>query len=501
MSVFINQERVMDTRIESRAANRAADAPKQDLRAWLAQMEAAGEVMHISGAEREREIGGIVDIYQRKIGNPAVLFDAIPGYPKGHRILANILTSNRRINLTMGNPADGTAIELVRHWRRYMKEAVAIAPVTVESGALLENIKTGDAIDLFTIPVPRWHEHDGGYYIGTGDMVVMRDPDSGWINYGAYRVQAHDKKLATVMCSKGKHGDMIQKKYHERGEPCPVAVVCGMHPALFMIAGLEIPHGKNEYDAAGGLIGEPVQVIAGPQTGLPIPAHAEIAFEGFIHPDDRIDEGPLGEWTGYYAGGLKKEPAIRVATMMYRDDPILLGAIPGIPPDDDSFYRGSYRSGAVWNQLEAAGVPEVKGVWSHAAGGSRLWLTVAIKQQYAGHAKQAGLIASQCHAGAYVNRFVVVVDDDIDPADIDKVIWAMCTRFDPREGLEILRGCWSSALDPMAYSPQDPRNARVVIDACRPFGRRATFPREVRASAEVEELVRSKFGAFLPKGS
>jgi 4-hydroxy-3-polyprenylbenzoate decarboxylase len=489
----------MNTNVDPRAASRASNAPKQDLRSWLTEMEAAGEVTHISGAEREREIGGIVDIYQRKIGNPLVLFDDIPGYPRGYRILANLLTSIRRINMTMGNPPESSEVELVRHWRRYMKEAKTIPPVEVASGALLENVKTGDDIDLFKIPVPRWHEHDGGYYIGTGDMVVMRDPDTGWINYGAYRVQAHGKRLATVMCSKGKHGDMIQKKYHERGQPCPVAVVCGMHPALFMIAGLEIPHGKNEYDAAGGLLGEAVQVIKGPATGLPIPAHAEIAFEGFIHPNDRIDEGPLGEWTGYYAGGLKKEPAIRVETMMYRDDPILLGAIPGIPPDDDSFYRGSYRSGAVWNQIEAAGVPEVKGVWSHAAGGSRLWLTVAIKQLYAGHSKQAGLIASQCHAGAYVNRFVVVVDDDIDPANMDKVIWAMCTRCDPREGMEILRGCWSSALDPMAYGTNDPRNARVVIDACKPFGRRDTFPIEVRASQEVEDLVRKKFGAFLPK--
>jgi 4-hydroxy-3-polyprenylbenzoate decarboxylase len=139
-------------------------------------------------------------------------------------------------------------------------------------------------------------------------------------------------------------------------------------------------------------------------------------------------------------------------------------------------------------------------VWSHAAGGSRLWLTVSIKQMYAGHAKQAGLIASQCHAGAYVNRFVVVVDDDIDPADMDKVIWAMCTRCDPREGMEILRGCWSSALDPMAYSEKDPRNARVVIDACKPFHRRDTFPIVVRPTDEVEKLVREKFGMHLPKG-
>ena len=205
-------------------------------------------------------------------------------------------------------------------------------------------------------------------------MVIMKHPDTGWINYGAYRVQVHDRALATVMCSKGKHGNLILRRYKELGQRCPVAVVVGMHPALFMVAGLEIPYGKNEYDAAGGLLGEPVEVIAGPVTGLPIPANAEIAFEGFISPDDLIDEGPLGEWTGYYAGGLKKEPAIRVEGMMHRDDPILLGAMPGIPPDDDSFYRCTYRSGAVWNQLEAAGVPEVKGVWAHEAGGSRLWL-------------------------------------------------------------------------------------------------------------------------------
>jgi len=313
-------------------------------------------------------------------------------------------------------------------------------------------------------------------------------------------VQSHGPGVATVMCSKGKHGDLIKRRYHERGEPCPIAVVVGMHPALFMVAGLEIPYGKNEYDVAGGLIGEPVEVIAGPRTGLPIPAQAEIAFEGFVHPNDLIEEGPLGEWTGYYAGGKKKEPAIRIETFMHRNDPILLGAIPAVPPDDDSFYRGTYRSGAVWNQLEAAGVPEVKGVWAHAAGGSRLWLTVAIKQQYAGHAKQAGLIASQCHAGAYANRVVVVVDDDIDPADMDQVVWAMCTRFDPREGIEILRGCWSTVLDPMAYGSDDPRNARVVIDACKPWSRRGTFPLVARSSKELDAHIRAKWAHVLPRG-
>jgi UbiD family decarboxylase len=478
-----------------------SNAPKQDLRTWLGQMEAAGELQLVKGANREEEIGGIVDFYHRQTGNRAVLFDDIPGYPNGYRVVANILTSLRRIKLTLGLPPDCSDMELVAYWRRFMKDARTIPPVTVPTGLVLENASSGADVNLLKIPAPKWHEHDGGNYIGTGCMVIMRHPDTGWINYGAYRVQVHDRKVASVMCSKGKHGNIILRRYRELNQRCPVAVVVGMHPALFMVAGLEIPYGKNEYDAAGALLGEPVETVAGPVTGLPIPANAEIAFEGYITPDDLIDEGPLGEWTGYYAGGVKQEPAIRVESLMHRDDPVLLGAIPGIPPDDDSFYRCTYRSGAVWNQLEAAGVPEVKGVWAHEAGGSRLWLTVAIKQMYGGHSKQAGLIASQCHAGAYANRFVVVVDDDIDPADMNKVIWAMCTRFEPREGLEILRGCWSTALDPMSYSPSDPRNARVVIDACKPWSRRDTFPLEVRNSKELDDRIRAKFPHVLPRGT
>jgi len=470
-----------------------------DLRSWLAEMERAGEVQAVSGADRLEEIGGIVDIYQRKMGNQALLFDAVPGFPKGHRIIANVLTSVRRIALTLGLPIETSEVELVRFWRDYFRAQKSIPPRPVNTGPLLENVATGDAIDIQKIPTPKWHEQDGGPYIGTGCMVVMKDPDTGWINYGAYRVQAHGPALASVMTSKGKHGNLIMRRYHERGEPCPIAVVAGMHPALFMVAGLEIPYGKNEYDAAGGLLGEPVEIIHGPKTGLPIPANAEIAFEGFVAPGDTVSEGPLGEWTGYYAGGTKQEPAIRIATFMHRDNPILLGAVPAVPPNDDTFYRGTYRCGAVWHQLEAAGVPEVKGVWAHEAGGGRFWLTVAIKQMYGGHAKQAGLIASQCHAGAYANRWVVVVDDDIDPADMNAVIWAMCTRMEPREGIEILRGCWSTVLDPMVYAADDPRNARIVVDACKPFRRRDDFPAVARSSKELDERIRAKWAHVLPK--
>lgn len=473
----------------------------KDLRDWIEDIEAAGQLQRVSGADHEEEIGGIVDIFQRQMGNPAVLFDDIPNYPKGYRVLSNLLTSVPRINIALGLKPEASEMDLIRFWRDYMKVAPMVEPTEVNGGPVADNVFDGKDVDITTIPTPKWHELDGGYYIGTGCMVVMKDPDSGWINYGAYRVQAHGPGVASVMTSKGKHGNLIMRKYHERGDPCPIAVVVGMHPALFMVAGLEIPYGKNEYDAAGGMLDESVEVIKMPKTGLPIPANAEIAFEGFVYPDDFVDEGPLGEWTGYYAGGKNPEPAIRIETMMHRDEPILLGAIPAVPPNDDTFFRGTFRCGAVWNQLEAAGVPEVKGVWAHEAGGSRMWLTISIKQMYGGHSKQAGLIASQCHAGAYANRWVVVVDDDINPANMNDVIWAMCTRVDPREGIEVLRGCWSTHLDPMCYDGEnDRRNARVVVDACKPWTRYETFPTVARASRELDERICAKWSDILPRG-
>jgi len=416
-------------------------------------------------------------------------------------VIANILTSTPRINVALGLPAKSSDMALIQWWRKYMREAPTLPPKAVNGGPLLDNVLEGKAVDLERIPTPVWHEHDGGPYIGTACMVVMKDPDSGWLNYGCYRIQTQGKDVATVMMSPGKHGRIIMGKYHDRGQPCPVAVISGMHPALFMLAGLEIPYGKSEMEAAGGILGEPIEVISMPKTGLPVPANSEIAFEGFIHPGDNIQEGPLGEWTGYYAGGSRPEPAIRIATMMYRNDPILMGAIPAVPPNDNTYYLGAYRCGAVWSQLEAAGIPEVKGVWAHEAGGSRFMLTIAIKQLYGGHAKQAGMVASHCHAGAYCNRWTIVVDDDIDPTNFNDVIWAMCTRCDPREQVDIIHGGWSSALDPMCYDGDtDRRNSRVVIDACIPFNRRKTFPVVARSSKALDARIKAKWAKHLPEG-
>ena len=241
----------------------------QDLRYWMEAVDAEGALKRIDGAEPTEEIGGILDLYQRRMGNEAVLFDEVPGFPKGHRVLANVLTSVQRINIALGLPAEGSERELVLWWRDYMKNAPRHEPEVVTTGALQENIIEGDAVDITTIPTPTWHEHDGGPFIGTGCMVVMKDPDTGWVNYGAYRVQTHGPRMASVMMSPGRHGRLIMDKYHARGEPCPVAVVAGLRAARDDPA-LPLPQGGGDGPEhpprgrdRGGALSRPLQHAPG----------------------------------------------------------------------------------------------------------------------------------------------------------------------------------------------------------------------------------------------
>ena len=139
--------------------------------------------------------------------------------------------------------------------------------------------------------------------------------------------------------------------------------------------------------------------------------------------------------------------------------------------------------------------------WTHEAGGSRFMLVISINTLYGGHSKQAAMVAAHCHAGAYNNRWTIVVDDDIDPTNFSDVVWAMCTRCDPRDQVDIIHGGWSSALDPMCYDTEtDRRNSRVIIDACIPFRRKKTFPVIARSSKALDDRIREKWAKDLPKG-
>ena len=471
-----------------------------DLRTWLDGIEKLGELKRLKGAHWDREIGTISSLYERQVGSSALLFEEIPGFAAQDRVLTNTLISNRRIAYTLGADPESSGMDLVGHWRTLMRDVGATPVEVVDDGPVNENVAEGDDVDLLRFPTPRFHEHDGGRYIGTGCVVIMRDHASDWVNIGTYRLMLHDDKHVGLYISPGKHGRLIRERYWDKGEPCPVAVSLGQDPLLTALGGIEVPYGTSEYEVAGWLRGRPTPVIMSDLTKLPIPATGEIVIEGFLYPDDERDEGPFGEWTGYYAGGRKPAPVIKVERVRHRKDPIMLGVLTGRPPTDDTYYRGVLRSAMILDQLQAAGIPGVTGVWVHEASGGRLWVNISVTQMYPGHAKQVGMVASQCHAGAYANRFVVVVDDDIDVSKNDDVIWALCTRCDVAGGITTLNGAWSTPLDPMSYPREKPMfNSRLVIDACKPWQRRETFPRTVEPSPEYAAEVIARWKDVLPE--
>jgi UbiD family decarboxylase len=451
-----------------------------DLRVWLDQVDQSGQLRAVTGASAEQEIGEAADLLQHTENAPAVVFSDVPGYQPGMRVLVNGLGSIDRMALALGAPMGLTKLELSQFWRERIVSRAPVPSVQVDTGPVMENVLTGEDVDVTIFPAPLWHPGDGGRYLGTGSFDVTRDPDDGWVNVGTYRVMVHDARRLGYYISPGKHGRIHRQKYFDRGERCPVAMVFGSHPLLFLAASNEIPLGVTEYDWAGGILGEPVDVIRGPVTGLPIPASAEIAVEGYASSEQMLPEGPFGEWTGYYASGERREPVLHVQAVYYRDDPIILGCPPGRPPDELSRYRAPLRSALLWEELAKAGVPDVVAAWQHEAGGSRMFTVVSVRQRYPGHARQVLHVASQCHTGAYAGKYVVVVDEDIDPSDLEEVIWAVCTRSDPATSIDFIRRAWSTPLDPRLTPEQravgDFTNSRALIDATRPWEWRESFP-------------------------
>ncbi|HEY1541014.1 MAG TPA: UbiD family decarboxylase [Xanthobacteraceae bacterium] len=473
--------------------------PYKDLREFITQVEALGALRRISGADPRFELGGITEVAAGQPDCPALLFDDIKGFASGFRVFTNATVSPQRAALALGIDPMLRPLDALKAWMGKRQQLKMIAPATVKDAVVLETSARGADVDLSKFPAPYWHKQDGGPYIGSGSLVIMRDPDSGWINASIYRVQVHGRNKVTVQFDHpGRHGAIIAKKYWDAGKACPLAIINGEDPALF-IAGFEyLPEGTSEYDFAGAVKGVPIDVCPGPVTGLPVPALAEIILEGELLPPSRetLPEGPFGEFTGYYAADARPCPVMVVAAVHHRADPILLGSPPMKPP---RFHFGlPFRAASIWSNLEAAGVTDVTGVWQHVA---QLMTVVALRQRYDGHAKRSALIAA---AQSYMGRLVVVVDEDVDPSDLNDVMWAITTRCEPSEQVEIVRNAWSSALDPRIPADAKARgttsHSKLIIEAVRPFAWKDSFPPTSALSHDDARVITDKWGAALKNG-
>ncbi|HET9148849.1 MAG TPA: UbiD family decarboxylase [Alphaproteobacteria bacterium] len=467
-----------------------------DLREFLRQAEAAGELERVKGADPHLEMGALYELSLKKLYPPVLLFEEIKGCDPAFRVLSNLRTAKFLVG--------SLDLEAVQAFRKRPKgpKGDPIPPQEVNTGPVMDCVETGDAVDLSKFPAPRWHEGDGGNYIGTECVNIVKDPDSEWVNLGTYRVMVQDKTTLGVFIEPGKHADVIRRKYWAQGKPCPMAISVGQAPILGVAAAAPAKPGESEYALAGSRIGRPIRVVRGTITGLPIPADAELVFEGFMPPpsEDARPEGPFGEWPGYYASDGGKEPVLHVKAVYHRKDAIVIGQPPAKPTLPGRQHKIS-RIAMLWDQIEAAGVPGVTGVWKMQGAGSRFIDIVRIKQLHPGHAKMAGLVAAGCGAGSYMTRMVVVVDDDIDITDSSEVMWALATRWDPKTQTDIIDGCWTGKIDPVLTAEKretgDLTTSRMIVYAVKPYHWKDAFPKVNAVSRDYAEEVQKKWAGKL----
>jgi UbiD family decarboxylase len=465
-----------------------------DLREYLAVVDDAGDLRRIEGADWDLEIGALTESVAFSETPNTLLFDDIEGYPTGYRVVTNLYNTETRQALALGLPPDASGVDLVSHWREKSETIEPRAPTTVDDGPIRENVATGDDVDILEFPVPFWGEADGGRYFGTGDVTFTRGLDGEWINSAPYRAQVHDEQTLGLLVVPIHHGSIQMREYWERGEDAPVVMTAGQSPAVFGAACIPFPRGRTELEFAGGLNGSPIEVIRHEETGLPVPANAEIAVIGRVPPPETETrtEGPYGECMGYYAGG-EELPVIHIDEIWHRDDPILQG--------NPTMYGSAMRhalggelitSARIWDSIEDD-VPNVEGVYTTyqpCQQGASV-ISISIEQEYAGHAKQAAAAALGSQAGSNMNRMVIVVDEDIDPANWEEVMFALASRFDAGRDMDLVEGIPSSGLD-VRISPErmeagDHTTTAMLIDATKPYHWNDEFPRRNVISDDLHE--------------
>jgi 4-hydroxy-3-polyprenylbenzoate decarboxylase len=384
-----------------------------------------------------------------------------------------------------------SGMDLVKAVKGRLDDFKPIAPKEVGEGPVLENVLYEKDVNVLAFPAPHWHEMDGGRYIGTFDAVICRDPDTGYVNIGTYRVQVHDEKTVGLFMIPGKHGNLIAQKYWDKGEECPFLIACGVPPSMILGSAVGIPWGMGEYDFLGGLLGVPIPVIKSRIHGLPMPAYSELVLEGCAPPVGKASriEGPFGEWPGYYASGAQDAPVVEVKAIYHRDDPI----ITGFPPLKTYLNSDIYmyiRSANIWAAMERAGIPDVQGVWFPRQG--RFVVAVSVRQRYSGHAKQVGHAVLATRDGGRDVRMVIVVDDDIDITNVNELLWAVASRWDPKTQSEMVdtpASVLNPTLSPEKKTKNDLVGSCIIIDACRPFNWMKEFPATSGVSPEYKKEV------------
>lgn len=465
----------------SEFSNRLKPRAFGDLRGWIEALRQEGELHEIDvEVDWDCELGTIARKAFGTGNGPALLFNNIKGYGPDddvwcRRVFTGGQSNYSRVAMLLGLPKDAPVTDLVQATRHYMTQRVA--PVEGDRGKVKEHIHKDGDIDVYKIPVPRWHREDGGRYINTFQATITKDPDTGVHNVGIYRGMLGQKDTIPVLLWRAQNWGVHFQKWAARGQKMPVAHVYGWEPAMTYCASAPVPTGVSEYEVMGAIRGKPVELVKCETVDLWVPADAEMVIEGYIDPDPATFEmeGPFGEYTGYFGGDQGPKHVTKVTCVTHRDDPIHRGTLEGTLPkmlNENSIMSSVQRAGIAWNVLERSGVPGVTDVHCPPANNGTT-LIIQLRQTYRGQAKQAAAAVWGSNAAHLRYKNVWVVDEDIDIHDYAALDWAFAYRVNAAEDdIVFFPATFGSLLDPSTrLESRDPllygtgKWCRVLIDA------------------------------------
>ncbi len=460
--------------------------PYKDLREFIRRLEEDDEVSRVKiEVDLNYEVGAICSKVMDMGGvggSKALIFEK----PKGYIIplAVNLLSTRKRYCMAI----DTNPEELDQEWAERTKNP--LPPVMVEHGPCKENIFLGDEVDLFKLPIPIWNGKDGGPYI-TLPHHISRDPETGERNVAVYRAQVHDKTTIGIWANPSRHINIQWRKAHSKGESFPVAIAIGLDPSITLAATAAFLQGFDELAMAGALRGAPVELVKCETIPLEVPAAAEWVLEGVIRPNALKREGPFGEAAGYYGESYDRE-FIEVKAITHRNNPIHQACYVRRPPCETSILA-TPREAEIIRQCPLPGLVR----FQHLEAASEVVGVASIKKTFDGQGKMMGMAILGTPA-AMVIKILIVVDEDIDPSNLDDVIWAVSTRFQPDLDLEVLKDVPSYPLDPSM--PMESKRSgsnlasKMLIDATKPV--RHLFAEAVAPQKEAMYRVNREWAKY-----
>jgi 2,5-furandicarboxylate decarboxylase 1 len=433
-----------------------------DLRTYIAALEAVGQLARIAKPVRlVHELADVAATLARS-GGPAPLFENVTGSP--WPIFCSGVANQKRAAIALGCAEDAII--------DFMEQALAprngIAPVQVETAVWQANVHTGAGVDVRRLPIPTHSRGDGGPFI-TGGVIISKDPLTGRGNLSYNRMLVMGPRNFGFNVNEWRHVRRFMESRDDPAAPFPIAVAIGLDPAIMIAAGVRTE--ADELTIAGAIRGAGVTVRRGVTVDVNVPATAELVIEGLVHPTVRKPEGPLAEFHGYH-GELWESPTVEVTAVCHRDDPIFQTIIPG-------WYEHIYIGNVLpreplLRQFVRHLNPTVNvHIPPYANGFAAI---IQIKRDNPGQPKNLAMAAMTAHINI---RNVIVVDEDINMYDPADVLWALTNRVDWRQDVFMIPNAQGHEMDPVA----DVRGVatKLGIDATykrerREYGERVSYP-------------------------